>query len=217
MRLLVIEDEPDLLRIVARALREEGYAVDEAANGRDGLFKAIHCDYDLIVLDLMLPQRNGWEVLTELRKAKKTPVIIVTARDAVPERVRGLDYGADDYIVKPYELSELFARVRSLIRRSAGEAKSEIAIGPIRIDMRKRLVAVNGGDIGLTAREYAIVEYLASRRGKVVSRSEIYDHIFDENDDTMSNLLDVHVANIRRKLGKDFIITRRGQGYLIDG
>jgi two-component system OmpR family response regulator len=217
MRILVIEDEPDLLRVLAKALRAEGYAVDEAADGDQGHFKATSWDYDAIVLDLMLPGRDGWQVLAELRKRKKTPVLILTARDAVSDRVRGLDSGADDYLLKPFTLTELFARLRALIRRSADQPSSVIALGPVQVDTRSRSVSRLGRRVDLTAREYALVEFLSLHRGRVVSRSEIYDHLFDENDDSLSNLLDVHVANIRRKLGKDFIATRRGLGYIILG
>jgi two-component system, OmpR family, response regulator len=216
MRILVIEDEPDLLRVVARALREAGYAVDEAADGEEGLFKATSWDYDAIVLDLMLPRLSGWQVLEQLRRSKKTPVLILTARDAVPDRVRGLDAGADDYLIKPFELSELFARLRALIRRSAGQAESVVTLGSVRIDTRARMVTLDGQDVRLTAREYALVELLAVRRGEVVTRTQIYEHLFDENDDSLSNLVEVHVSNIRKKLGKDFILTRRGQGYVVD-
>jgi two-component system OmpR family response regulator len=156
-------------------------------------------------------------VLAELRRDRKSPVLMLTARDTVTDRVRGLDTGADDYLVKPFDLSELLARVRALIRRSAGQPDPAVTIGPVTIDTKARMVYVEGQPVALTAREYAIVEMLARHRGQVVTRSDIYDHIFDENDDSMSNLLDVHVSNIRRKLGKDFIVTRRGHGYLIDG
>jgi len=217
MRVLVIEDEPELLGLVARALREEGYAVDEAADGAEGLFKATGSDYDAIVLDLLLPKRDGWSVLAALRKSRATPVLILTARDAVADRVRGLDVGADDYLVKPFELAELLARLRALVRRAAGASASTLTVGDVVIDTRAKRVTRDGVDVVLTAREYAIVEVLALRRGCVVSRTHIYEHIFDENDDTLSNLLDVHVSNIRKKLGKDFIATRRGQGYVIDG
>jgi two-component system OmpR family response regulator len=217
MRVLVVEDEPELLRVIARALAEEGYAVDRAADGEEGLFRATSWEYDAVVLDLMLPKIDGWQLLAEIRKRKKTPVLILTARDAVPDRVRGLDGGADDYLVKPFELAELFARLRALIRRSAGQAAPTIEIGDVVVDPRSRTVTQRGRPVALTAREYALVEMLALRRGEVVSRTAMYDHLFDENDDTLSNLLDVHVSNIRRKLGKDFIVTRRGMGYLIEG
>ena len=215
MRVLVVEDEPDLLRVIAQALREAGYAVDEAADGEDGLYKATTWDYDAIVLDWMLPKFTGLQLLERLRRDKKTPVLILTARDAVADRVRGLDTGADDYLVKPFELSELFARLRSLIRRSAGQPSPVIEIGEIRIDPRTKTVSRGGEDVRLTAREYALVELLALRRGELVTRTQIYEHLFDENEDSLSNLVEVHVSNVRKKLGKDFIVTRRGQGYAV--
>jgi two-component system OmpR family response regulator len=216
MRVLVVEDEPELLKALAVALREDGYAVDEAADGEDGLFKAKSWDYDAIVLDLMLPRKNGWQVLADLRRERKTPVLILTARDTVGDRVRGLDSGADDYLVKPFDLKELLARVRALIRRAAGQADAAIALGDVILDTRTRTVSLKGEPVALTAREYALVEMLALHRGRLISRSQIYEHIFDENDDSLSNLVEVHVSNIRKKLGKDFIGTRRGQGYIID-
>ena len=216
LRVLVVEDEPELLRVVAKALREDGYAVDEAADGEEGLFKATSWPYDALVLDLMLPKLDGWQLLGELRREHKTPVLILTARDTVADVVRGLDGGADDYLVKPFHLAELLARVRSLIRRAANQPDPLLAVGDILIDTRARRVTRGGEPVALTAREYALVELLALRRGELVSRTDIYDHLFDENDDTLSNLVEVHVSNIRKKLGKDFIITRRGQGYVID-
>jgi two-component system OmpR family response regulator len=217
MRVLLVEDEPELLRVLGRALREEGYAVDEAPDGEEGLFKATSWDYDAIVLDLMLPKMNGWQLLEALRRSKKTPVLILTARDAVTDRVRGLDTGADDYLVKPFDLSELFARLRALIRRSSGQGHPVIDVGGVVLDTRNRSVTSGGELVALTAREYALVELLILHQGEVVSRTQIYEHLFDENDDSLSNLVEVHVSNIRRKLGKDFIVTRRGQGYIVDG
>jgi DNA-binding response OmpR family regulator len=216
MRLLVVEDEPELRRVIAEALREEGYAIDEAADGEEGLYKATTWTYDAIVLDLMLPRLSGFEVLERLRKKAATPVLILTARDAVDDRVRGLDTGADDYLVKPFDLAELFARLRALVRRAKGKASATIDIGALQIDLRSRTVKHEGEPVILTAREYGLVELLALHRGEVVTRTEIYDHLFDENSDTLSNLVEVHIANIRRKLGKDFIQTRRGLGYMID-
>lgn len=217
MRLLVVEDEPDLRRLLEQGLREEGYAVDSAADGAEGLYKASSWDYDALVLDLMLPKLGGLELLRELRKSKATPVLILTARDALPDRVRGLDGGADDYLVKPFEQAELSARLRSLIRRAAGRPESVIELGEVRIDLAARDVTVAGTPAGLTAREYALLEYLALHRGEVVSRTTLYEHLFDEAEDSLSNLLDVHVSNLRKKLGKDLVETRRGQGYLIHG
>ena len=216
MRVLVVEDEPDLRRVVAQALREAGYAVDESADGEEGLFKAASWDYDALVLDLMLPGLDGWELLRRLRRTRKTPVLILTARDAVGDRVRGLDSGADDYLVKPFDLVELQARLRALIRRAAGNAVAAIEIGDVVVDTAARVVTRAGRPVGLTAREYALVELLAQHRGQLITRSMIYEHLFDETEDSLSNLVDVHVSNVRKKLGKDFITTRRGQGYVID-
>src|SRR5439155_1224133 len=216
MRVLVVEDEPKLLRNLAKALREEGYAVDTAQAGDDGLYKAENYDYDAVVLDVMLPQLDGWEVLVRLRKLKRTPVLMLTARDATEDRVKGLDTGADDYLIKPFDLTELFARLRALIRRAAGKSSSLIKLGEVAIDPRSRSVTRNDHPVTLTAREFAILEYLALHRGEVISRTELYEHLFDENDDTLSNLLDVHVFSIRKKLGHDLIATRRGQGYCIE-
>jgi two-component system OmpR family response regulator len=216
MRVLIVEDEPDLLWALAQSLREEGYAVDTAADGRDGLFKAQGAPYDAIVLDLMLPGMDGWTVLRSLRRdGVGAPVLVLTARDALDDRVRGLDGGADDYLTKPFELAELLARLRAVIRRGAGRPDSTIQIGDILVDAAARNVTRHGQIIALTAREYALVEFLALHRGELVSRSMIYDHLFDEEDDTLSNLVDVHVSNVRKKLGRDFITTRRGQGYII--
>jgi two-component system OmpR family response regulator len=215
MRVLVVEDERDLLDALAQSLRESGYAVDEASDGKTGLFKAAGTDYDAIVLDLMIPGLSGFELLNELRKTRATPVLILTARDTLPDRVKGLDAGADDYLAKPFDLPELLARLRALIRRRSGQTKSTIDIGDISIDMSQRTVYKEGHPVPLTPREYALVELLALHKGKLVSRTMIYDHIFDEEDDSLSNLVDVHIANVRKKLGKDFIATRRGEGYQI--
>ncbi len=215
MRILIVEDEPRLLRNLAKALREESYAVDVAAAGDEGLYKAESYDYDAIVLDIMLPRLDGWEVLERLRKQKPTPVLMLTARDAPKGRVRGLDTGADDYLVKPFDLSELLARLRALIRRSAGQARSQIELGAVLIDTRARSVTRAGQPVTLTAREYAILEYLALHRGEVVTRTALYEHLFDENEDTLSYLMDVHIFSLRKKIGRDLIKTRRGQGYCI--
>jgi two-component system OmpR family response regulator len=217
MRLLVVEDEPDLQNLLARALRGQGYAVDTADDGEQGLYKAQTWDYDAIVLDWMLPKVDGLSLLRELRRKKRTPVLLLTARDATDDRVSGLDSGADDYLVKPFEIKELLARLRAIIRRSSGITSNIISIGEIQIDTGSHIVRRNGEAILLTAREYALVELLVLRRGKLVTRQVLYDHLFDENDDTLSNLIEVHVSNVRKKLGKDFISTRRGAGYIVDG
>jgi DNA-binding response OmpR family regulator len=216
VRILVVEDEPDLRRLLDQALQEEGYAVDVAADGKTGLYKAETWDYDALVLDLMLPGLSGWDILTRVRATKPVPVLILTARDGVGDRVRGLDSGADDYLVKPFALAELHARLRALIRRSAGRASSRLEIGDLVIDTAARTVTRGGEGVRLTAREYSLVEMLALHRGQVVTRTDLYSHLFDEEDDSFSNLLDVHVSNIRKKLGKDFIVTRRGYGYVIE-
>jgi two-component system OmpR family response regulator len=217
MRILIVEDEPDLLRSLAQALREEGYAVDTANDGEDGLFKAEGYNYDAIVLDVMLPKLDGWELLKRLRKTKRTPVLMLTARDQSRDRVKGLDTGADDYVVKPFDLSELFARLRALIRRSANKTTNVIEIGEVAIDTAARNVSRAGRPVELTAREYTLLEFLALHRGEVVTRTQLYEHLFDENESSLSNLLDVHVSNLRKKLGAEFITTRRGHGYCLEG
>lgn len=217
MRVLVVEDEPDLLRVVAATLREDGYAVDTASDGEDALFKAKVWEYDAVLLDVMLPKLDGWTVLQKLREAKHTPVLMLTARDTVQDRVRGLNSGADDYVVKPFSLTELLARLRALIRRSAGQSTAVIEIGEVSVNMLTKTVTRNDEVVALTPMEYALVELLAMRRQRLVSRTTIYEHLFDEEDDSFSNLVDVHVSNIRKKLGRDFITTRRGQGYVIEG
>lgn len=216
MRVLVIEDEPDLLAGLARSLREEGYAVDTARDGEDGLFKAESVNYDAVVLDIMLPRLDGWQVLRRLRIGKKTPVLLLTARDKTVDRVRGLDSGADDYLVKPFDLSELLARLRALIRRSASEARTVIDVGDVHIDTVARTVRLGISPVVLTPREYVLLEYLALHRGQIVTRTALYEHLFDESDDSLSNLLDVHVSNLRKKLGHKVIVTRRGHGYCIE-
>jgi two-component system, OmpR family, response regulator len=217
MRLLVIEDEPDLLNGLARALRRAGYSVDTASDGEDGLFKAQSVNYDAIVLDVMLPRLDGWQVLAELRASKHTPVLMLTARDRTADRVRGFDTGADDYLVKPFDTEELLARLRALIRRAKGQSRATIEIGDVSLDTSARSVSRAGRPVMLTAREYALLEYLVLHRGEVVSRSDLYEHLFDEDENTLSNLMDVHIFNLRKKLGHDFIATRRGQGYCIEG
>jgi len=216
MKILLIEDETDLLASLAKALREEGYAVDTSTDGETGLYKAESADYDALVLDVMLPRLDGWEILRRLRESKKTPVLMLTARDAARDRVRGLDSGADDYVVKPFDLDELFARLRALIRRTTGQPKNRIEIGPVMLNLAARQVSLLGAAVALTPREYALLEYLALHRGETVTRTTLYEHLFDENGDTLSNLLDVHVSNLRKKLGADFILTRRGYGYCIE-
>ena len=216
MRLLVIEDEPDLLAGLVRALRKQGYAVDTATEGEDGLYKAQSTDYDAIVLDVMLPGLDGWQILSKLRESKPTPVLMLTARDTSADRVRGLDTGADDYLIKPFDNAELFARLRAIIRRSTQQTRSVLEIADVRIDIAARTVTRAGEPVTLTAREYVVLEYLALHRGELVTRTALYEHLFDENEATLSNILDVHVFNLRKKLGQDLVLTRRGHGYCIE-
>ena len=215
MRLLIIEDDPDLLSGLARILRRAGYSVDTAQDGEDGLFKALEIDYDAIVLDVMLPRLDGWAVLSKLREKKTTPVLMLTARDATKDRVRGFDTGADDYLVKPFEQDELLARIRALIRRSAGKPTPALVIGEVKIDTTNRIVALAGNQVILTAREYAVLEYLALHRGKLLTRTALYEHLYDDSGDTLSNMMDVLISNLRTKLGRSLITTRRGHGYCI--
>ena len=215
MRVLVVEDEEDLLSVLVTALREQGFTVDSAADGENGLAKAEGTDYDAIVLDLMLPRMDGFAVLKRLRTQKSTPVLLLTARDAVADRVAGLNQGADDYLTKPFELDELAARLRALIRRSAGAASPVIQIDDIEINTAARTVTKGSRPVELSAKEYALLELLAFHRGRLVTRTMIYEHIYGEDDDTLSNVVDVYVSNLRRKLGDTLIETRRGQGYII--
>ncbi len=216
MRLLIVEDEPDLLSGLVRALRKEGYAIDTAGDGEDGLYKAQSVDYDAIILDVMLPVLDGWNVLSRLRASKATPVLMLTARDATRDRVRGLDGGADDYLVKPFDLPELLARVRVLIRRQAREAKPSIELGDVQLDTAARTVTLAGQPVVITAGEYTVLEYLARHRGEVITRTTLYEHLYGDDDSTLSNVVDVHVFNLRKKLRADLVLTRRGHGYVVE-
>jgi len=217
MRVLIVEDEADLARALARSLEEAGFAVDVSPDGEDGLFRIREVQYDAVVLDIMLPRLNGWAVLEAARRAGvRTPILALTARDQVADRVRGLNLGADDYVVKPFAVVELIARIHALIRRSYGNPSQTLTIGELVIDMAARQVTLAGQPVELTAREFAILELLTRSRGAVVARATIYDHIYDEETDVLSNVIDVHVAALRRKLGADLIRTRRGEGYIID-
>ncbi len=216
MRILVVEDDRDLRDGLVLAMRDQGYAVDMAADGPSGLTKAMSWDYDLVILDLMLPGFDGQQLLQRLRRERKTPVLILSARDTLKDRIEGLDLGADDYLIKPFELTELQARVRALIRRSIGVANTLLTIGQLTVDTAARRVQLAGVEIVLTAREYRLLELMAMRRGQVVTRTMIYDHLFDEDHDSLSNLVDVYVSRLRTKLGKQWITTRRGEGYVLD-
>ena len=216
MIVLLIDDDATSLEFLAEKLRGHNYAVDTAENGEDGLFKALSVDYDAIVLDVMMPGMDGWEVLRRLRRKKKTPVIMLTARRTTPDKVTSLDTGADDFLAKPFELPELLARLRALIRRTTGHVSSCIEIGNVTIDLAARVVTRGKERIALSPREYAIVEHLAMHRGHIVTRTALYEHAFDEHDDSLSNVIDVHVGKVRKKLGREFIVTHHGHGYSIE-
>jgi two-component system OmpR family response regulator len=217
MRVLLVEDEPELASALARALSDEAFAVDIAPDGGEGLYRAIEIPYDAIILDMMLPVRDGWDVLSELRRhGRVTPVLILTARDAIEDRVRGLNLGADDYLVKPFAVEELIARLRALRRRAAAHPSPEMVLGSVRIEMTARRVYHDGLEVELTGREYGILELLVESRGAIVSRTEISDRLYTDDEELLSNAIDVHVASLRRKLGGTLIQTRRGLGYLID-
>lgn len=218
MRVLVVEDEPGLADTLRKALTEEDFAVDLAADGEDGLFKLTGVAYDAAILDVMLPKLDGWAVLKEARARKiRTPVMILTARDQVDDRVKGLNLGADDYLVKPFALTELVARLRALIRRSyGGDAPMITVAGKTLIDSAARRVYQDGVAIELTAREYAILELLVRSRGRLVTRATLCEHLYSEDVSIGSNVVDVHIASLRRKLGADIVRTRRGEGYIVD-
>ncbi|MDX1564040.1 MAG: response regulator transcription factor [Phycisphaeraceae bacterium] len=221
MRILLIEDYQPLRISVAQALVESGYAVDVAADGPKGLWYGRANPYDLIILDLMLPGMDGFEILQTLRNEEcRSPVLILTARDGVEDRVRGLDGGADDYLVKPFALDELLARVRALVRRKYETGQSQVSVGDLQIDLARRQVRRGGHAVELTQREFALLEYLAMRPGQVVSRTEIWDHVYDFHDEARSNVVDVYIGYLRKKLhapGTEPIIhTRRGHGYVLE-
>ena len=217
--ILVVDDSPFIVDVIVTMLERGGYRTVAAYGGEECLEILKTVTPDLILLDIMMEPVDGWETLERIKEnpdTKEIPVLMLTARDATQDRVRGLDTGADDYLVKPFDLSELLARLRALIRRSARQARPSVEVRDLVIDPRSRTVTRARQPVPLTAREYAILEYLVLHRGEVVTRTALYEHLFDENDDTLSNLLDVHVFNIRRKLGPDLITTRRGQGYCIE-
>jgi len=186
MRILLVEDEAPLRASLLKVLREEGYAVDGAADGAEGLRKALECDYDVILLDHMMPIMDGREMLRRLRGVKRTPVMMLTARDSIEDRVVGLDLGADDYLVKPFMQQELLARLRALVRRNRPSPGVTITLGDVVIDTVARRVTKGGKEQPVTGREYTLLEYLAHRRGAIVTRAELYEHLFDENEDTLS-------------------------------
>ena len=217
MRILVVEDDPDLQRLLATALRDQGYVVDTASDGEEGHYLGETEPYDAVILDLGLPEMDGLTVLEKWRKANHTmPVLILTARDRWADKVAGLDAGADDYVAKPFYTEEVLARVRTLLRRGAGLASSDIECGPLRIDTRAARVTVQGNPIKLTSLEYRLLAYLGHHKGRVVSRSELVEHLYDQDFDRDSNTIEVFVTRIRKKLGADVITTIRGLGYSLD-
>jgi two-component system OmpR family response regulator len=217
MRVLIVEDEPDLLRILRQALRESGFSADVAEDGEQGLSKALQVDYDAIILDLMLPRLSGEELLRRLRESKTSPVLVLTARDAPSDKIQNLNFGADDYLTKPFDLDELIARVRAVIRRSSNHPSPMLRHGDVEIDATARVARKQGQPVELAGKEYAILELLMLNQNKLVTRSMIYEHVYGEDDDTLSNVVDVYICNLRKKLGADLISTRRGEGYIIGG
>ncbi|MCA8910649.1 MAG: response regulator transcription factor [Planctomycetes bacterium] len=217
MRLLVIEDYTPLRESIVQSFREEGYAVDSAADGDEGLWLAKDAAYDVIILDLMLPGVPGMKILQTLRKeGADQPVLILTAKDSLNDRIAGLDSGADDYLTKPFAMQELHSRVRALVRRRYAQTSPLLEVGDLCIDTASRQVRLARKEVELTAREYALLEYLAHRAGQVVSRSEIWEHVYDFHSDASSNVVDVYIGYLRKKLKrKDLIRTRRGQGYVL--
>ena len=217
MRLLVVEDDRNLNRQIVTALEHAGYAVDKAFDGEEGQFLGETEPYDSIILDLGLPKVDGVSVLTAWRRAGvKTPVLILTARDRWSDKVQGFDAGADDYVTKPFHMEELLARLRALLRRAAGHATSEIICGPVRLDTRAGRVIVDGNPVKLTSHEYRLLSYLMHHAGRIVSRGELTEHLYDQDFDRDSNTIEVFIGRLRKKLGMDIIQTVRGLGYLIE-
>ena len=222
MRLLLVEDDARIARFVAKGLREQSYAVDVATNGDDALYQAEINSYDLVVLDVMLPGRDGFAVCRELRAAgQKIPILMLTAKDAVEDRIAGLDFGADDYLTKPFEFRELLARLRALMRRSGELRPARITVADLVLDTGARTVSRAGTDVPMTTKEYALLEYLARNLGRVVGRAEIAEHVWEETFDPFSNLIEVYVNRLRRKIdacrATPLLQTRRGAGYILGG
>lgn len=214
MRVLVVEDDPDLAKQLVKALQEAGYAVDCAHDGEEGHFLGDTEPYDAVILDLGLPVIDGLSVLDRWRSAGRTmPVLVLTARDRWSEKVAGIDAGADDYVTKPFRMEEVLARVRALIRRAAGHASAELECGALRIDTRSGRVTLDGAPVKLTAQEYRLLAYLMHHKGRIVSRMELTEHIYEQDFDRESNTIEVFVGRIRKKLGADYIRTVRGLGY----
>lgn len=221
MKILIVEDSSYLRNSLETGLKQAGYAVDSAADGRDGLWRAETGIYDVILLDLMLPMQDGLTLLEQIReKGVASRVLVITAKDTIDDRVRGLDRGADDYLVKPFAFEELLARIRSLSRRAYGTSQDKIRIGDLDIQLRARAILVRGTKVHLTRREYMLLEYLGLRQGEIVTRSEIEEHIYDDGSELSSNVVDATVARVRRKLvaagSTACIQTQRGMGYSLE-
>lgn len=220
MRILLVEDDSRIANFVAKGLREQSYAVDVATNGQDALYQASINTYDLIVLDILIPGPDGFEVCRQIRKSGlRMPILMLTAKDAVDDRIRGLDSGADDYLTKPFVFGELLARLRALLRRSGELRPAKIVVDDLVVDTAAQTASRGGSPIELTTKEYALLEYLARNAGRVVGREEISEHVWDESFDPFSNLIEVYVNRLRRKVdsasAKPLIHTRRGAGYLL--
>jgi two-component system, OmpR family, response regulator len=218
VRLLVVEDDVKLAAAVGRGLRHAGYAVDVAGDGEAALRHAAVWEYDAVVLDLMLPERDGFEVCATLRgRGCWAPVLMLTARDRVEDRIRGLDSGADDYLAKPFDFGELLARIRALVRRAPAARPAAIEAGELRVDPASREVTLSGRRVELTAREFAVLEVLARNAGDVVTRAQLLDHVWDMNFEGSTNIVDQYVGALRRKLGATLIQTVRGAGFRLVG
>jgi two-component system OmpR family response regulator len=216
MRILVVEDDADLNRQLVRAFEEAGYVVDSAKDGEEGHFLGDTEPYDVVVLDIGLPLLDGISVLEQWRRAGRTmPVLILTARDRWSDKVQGIDAGADDYVAKPFHIEEVLARVRALVRRAAGHASNEIEIGNVRLDSKSGRVTVDGNPVKLTSHEYRVLEYLMHHRDRVVSRTELIEHLYDQDFDRDSNTIEVFVGRLRKKMPPELIETVRGLGYRI--
>ncbi len=220
MRILLVEDEASAAEMLRKGLREAGYAVDVAGDGEEGSFKAGISDYDLIILDVLLPKKSGIELCVELRQAgSAVPILMLTARDGVEDRIEGLDRGADDYLTKPFEYREFMARVRALLRRGKTSFFDSIEVGDLHIDARARTVTRAGRRINLTAKEFAMLECLGRRAGELVTRQHLAEHVWDESFDPFSNLIEVYVLRLRRKIDAGHAVkllhTRRGEGYIL--
>lgn len=220
MRVLLVEDHKPLVRALRQGLEEEGYAVDVALDGEEADYKASSVEYDVVILDIMLPKVDGLTLLSKWRKnGKKSHVLMLTARDQLDDRVKGLDTGADDYLTKPFELEELLARVRALVRRGHYVKDPVLKVFDLEIDTSARTVRRGGQPIHLTPREYGLLEFLAYHRGKVVTRTMIWEHLYDEHDESTSNVVDVYIRYLRNKIDKGYdpplILTRWGEGYML--